>query len=547
MDSAHQSYIESKSQAQLLELRIITKEDWKMSNLGDRGMGGIKSDIRVMFFSCLIILACGHFSAFGEQGSSNIAADATSLGWPVWPDSTYHRIGGAHGWYVCIMEGNCTPVLHPGIDILIPDGTPVYAIKSGYVKYLDMLTPHETQWCIVIGDSSGTEECAAWAYVHLDSSSIPHSVGDTIVAGQFLGNIVVWPQPEWDHLHFGEISSQGDSVAWNDKNQWRYLSNALNRLDPAFDPDPPVIEFAYGSQVFAFVTNNSDSYFSTGSPINGNVDIVCKAYDVINDDNFETIPYRIDFQISGDTIIPWTNAFCFVGEVFTAETRWYTDVIYKDDATCNTQGDYNGREFYFNLTNTDGDSVVELGDKDYSWQTSYFHNGQYTVSARAYDAYGNMAMESMDVSVENYFELSGTILLSNKQGLDQTIVTVVSSGQTDTTDEAGYFSIPDVGGGSQLVEIRQGGYEPVDIVLMMSQSQQLDLILDLIYVCGNANGDGDVNVGDAVFLINYVFKGGPAPDPLEAGDANCDGQVNVGDAVYLISYVFKGGPEPCCP
>jgi hypothetical protein len=68
-----------------------------------------------------------------------------------------------------------------------------------------------------------------------------------------------------------------------------------------------------------------------------------------------------------------------------------------------------------------------------------------------------------------------------------------------------------------------------------------------VFICGDAGGDGEVNVGDAVFLINYIFKGGPAPDPLEAGDANCDGQVNVGDAVYLIAYVFKGGPEPCCP
>jgi hypothetical protein len=65
--------------------------------------------------------------------------------------------------------------------------------------------------------------------------------------------------------------------------------------------------------------------------------------------------------------------------------------------------------------------------------------------------------------------------------------------------------------------------------------------------CGDANGDGSANVGDAVFLINFVFKGGPAPEPLEAGDANCDGQTNVGDAVYLINFVFKGGPEPCCP
>jgi len=67
------------------------------------------------------------------------------------------------------------------------------------------------------------------------------------------------------------------------------------------------------------------------------------------------------------------------------------------------------------------------------------------------------------------------------------------------------------------------------------------------FVCGDANGDGSVNVGDAVHLIAYVFKGGPAPDPLDAGDANYDGQVNVGDAVFLIAYVFKGGPPPVCP
>jgi hypothetical protein len=66
-------------------------------------------------------------------------------------------------------------------------------------------------------------------------------------------------------------------------------------------------------------------------------------------------------------------------------------------------------------------------------------------------------------------------------------------------------------------------------------------------LCGDANGDESADVADAVFMINYIFKGGPAPDPLEAGDANCDGDRNVGDAVYLINYVFNGGPAPCCP
>ena len=70
------------------------------------------------------------------------------------------------------------------------------------------------------------------------------------------------------------------------------------------------------------------------------------------------------------------------------------------------------------------------------------------------------------------------------------------------------------------------------------------------YACGDANGDEAVNLADAVYLINYVFKGGSAPDPLCVGDANGDDAVNLADAVHLINYVFKGGPAPnpnCCP
>lgn len=67
----------------------------------------------------------------------------------------------------------------------------------------------------------------------------------------------------------------------------------------------------------------------------------------------------------------------------------------------------------------------------------------------------------------------------------------------------------------------------------------------LRYICGDANGDLSINIADAVFLINHIFKGGPAPNPLLAGDANDDTFVNIGDAVYLINRVFKGGPPPC--
>jgi hypothetical protein len=67
------------------------------------------------------------------------------------------------------------------------------------------------------------------------------------------------------------------------------------------------------------------------------------------------------------------------------------------------------------------------------------------------------------------------------------------------------------------------------------------------YVCGDANGDEGISAGDVIYLTNYLYRGGPAPDPLDSGDANCSGTVDVGDMTYLSNYLFSNGPEPCCP
>lgn len=63
---------------------------------------------------------------------------------------------------------------------------------------------------------------------------------------------------------------------------------------------------------------------------------------------------------------------------------------------------------------------------------------------------------------------------------------------------------------------------------------------------GGMNGDCQIDVGDIIFLIGYLYKNAPPPDPLERGDANCDGLVDIGDVIYLINYLFRGGPAPSC-
>jgi hypothetical protein len=70
-----------------------------------------------------------------------------------------------------------------------------------------------------------------------------------------------------------------------------------------------------------------------------------------------------------------------------------------------------------------------------------------------------------------------------------------------------------------------------------------------IFLCGDVDNSGYVDIDDVVYIITYIFAGGPPPDPLDKGDVDCSGGVDIDDAVYIIQYVFAGGPSPCasCP
>ncbi len=64
--------------------------------------------------------------------------------------------------------------------------------------------------------------------------------------------------------------------------------------------------------------------------------------------------------------------------------------------------------------------------------------------------------------------------------------------------------------------------------------------------CGDVNGPGTVNALDITYLINFLYKHGPAPNPLQSGDVNNSGTVNALDITFLINYLYKHGPAPYC-
>ncbi len=70
-------------------------------------------------------------------------------------------------------------------------------------------------------------------------------------------------------------------------------------------------------------------------------------------------------------------------------------------------------------------------------------------------------------------------------------------------------------------------------------------VVEEIFVRGDTDGSGEIDIDDVVYLIDYIFGGGPAPDPLWTGDADCSTGIDIDDVVYLIEYIFGGGPAPC--
>jgi hypothetical protein len=100
------------------------------------------------------------------------------------------------------------------------------------------------------------------------------------------------------------------------------------------------------------------------------------------------------------------------------------------------------------------------------------------------------------------------------------------------------------------VEAPLSGKYQVSVSIKNSGSNSFSIVGShklLQYICGDADGDGSVDMLDILHLINYLYKGGPPPDPPEASDVNNDGSVDMLDILHLINYLYKGGPEPTCP
>jgi hypothetical protein len=65
----------------------------------------------------------------------------------------------------------------------------------------------------------------------------------------------------------------------------------------------------------------------------------------------------------------------------------------------------------------------------------------------------------------------------------------------------------------------------------------------LFFRRGDSNTDSDVNVSDAITILNHLFLGRDTPGCLKTADSNDTGDLDLTDGVYLLNALFVGGPQ----
>lgn len=57
------------------------------------------------------------------------------------------------------------------------------------------------------------------------------------------------------------------------------------------------------------------------------------------------------------------------------------------------------------------------------------------------------------------------------------------------------------------------------------------------FIRGDVNGDGDVDIADAVCIVNHIVGKTNITFIKDAADANDDGDIDIADAVHIVNLV----------
>ncbi len=328
--------------------------------------------------------------------------------------------------------------------------------------------------------------------------------------------------------------------------------------------------------------NGNDIAWALAVDDSGNVYVTGTSADSDNLFDYVTIKYNS----SGDTL--WLRRYDGLkderdayalkvdnfGNVYVTGTAdyycsWEGDPCYGDYATIKyaPNGDtlwirrYNGLE---GRVSFDVATALAVDDSGNVYVTGYSYGSgtSYDYATIKYTSSGDTLWVRRYNGPENYGDVayalaaddSGNVYVAGFSGRDYATVKYSSTGDIlwvrryngpgNSEDEAFALAVDD--SGNVYVTGRSTGSGTIRDYATIKYVQ---------FTCsarpGDANGDNKVLLSDIVTIINFLYRGAPAPNPSCRADANADGNVLLTDIVYLINFLFKSGPAPqksreCC-
>lgn len=199
-----------------------------------------------------------------------------------------------------------------------------------------------------------------------------------------------------------------------------------------------------------------------------------------------------------------------------------TDAIYAEGAMAQSGGEttltirlknaQTATAYSFDLQLPEGVTLAKDNNGDYQYTLSNRHNGHgETVNYQAGTGVYSFAVLSLQ-----------TKQISGNEGAIWTLKLKVAN---------------NVANGDYAVNISNAKYSLTSGSAKVNLPETTSKITISQYKKGDANNDGDVDIADAVCIINHVV-GLPTPSFVEkAADANGDGDVDIADAVRIVNLV----------
>ncbi len=314
--------------------------------------------------------------------------------WTIWNHYEQHMGSGSSYSY-----------LHQGLDIITPVAEPTYAVADGYVKCV-LTLGGASYWRIAVSDTQVTDYSNGWLYAHLIENTIQFDVGDTVQIHDYLGDIIQWSS-DWGHIHFVEISDSGQVWAYSD-NEWGINFNPLLAIQPLNDTIPPFIDTVFSYSKLGFCLNETSTYLQPDS-LYGDIDIIVKVIDYAGSSEWQQPAFRTYYWIKKipEDIIIFPR---IMGQILNHQYPFYSSssyesyatVIYKRDAILHGSSWMDTtRNFHHVITNSNGDSLIELSEKNLAFSTMNHEDGDYRIFIEVFDDAGNSAVDSMDIAFIN--------------------------------------------------------------------------------------------------------------------------------------------------